>query len=549
MKINKMQNQLKTKFEKDLKMKADIREKQVNKNTMEAFTQEVNNLTYNFKEEFNSQAKLIENEFEDKYREQYNKLLLDYKAKIREDEISRTKQGLYESLKSNLTADLYNKQYSKIEEEYTNQLEGSIKNDIFQRKVEEIEKLKKTIETFQTIKSKELEQSFKDIISSEYQSKFDHDIKMKEKAIEALNLRKLESFKSKLESQLREDHEKIKRKLMKEVIELKSQFYSKQCGNKLKKKNRSVEHQGNFLDNLKVKFENEEKLEKALNKEEKKPLEESPIYINNNFSIKNRKFVSNKLKNDINKEEFFDNMNHISTNIAEVNRKLKSFSNIEQDFINNNKRREISLIFNDNYHSSSNTLQDELDQIIQKCLSHKFINNKPKENENEKEIHTYKGQNFLPTTQSNVLNLNSSKECLSLAIDEKTPISMKDFGKFIVNYIEKENDCKKYYDSNQIKVAKVIKKKFSIEIKEHGLLSFTLDLWEKLSISYKRRCSILLELMKIQTPIEIYTFLDRESDILSVYYEKSKDIYNAIEIRERMKSKMQAKLNRSKLPF
>ena len=73
-----------------------------------------------------------------------------------------------------------------------------------------------------------------------------------------------------------------------------------------------------------------------------------------------------------------------------------------------------------------------------------------------------------------------------------------------------------------------------------------LELWEKLDVSYFTRYQILKQLIKLPQ-LNLYSFLDIETEYLTNYFQISENIFFLIKKRESLKSKLQTKANRNEL--
>ena len=92
-----------------------------------------------------------------------------------------------------------------------------------------------------------------------------------------------------------------------------------------------------------------------------------------------------------------------------------------------------------------------------------------------------------------------------------------------------------------------IKRIFSAEKStDHCLTDYMLELWEKLEISFITRYQILKQMLKLKA-LELYSFLDRETEYLTEYYQISEEIFKMIKQRESIKLKLQTKLNRNEI--
>ena len=135
----------------------------------------------------------------------------------------------------------------------------------------------------------------------------------------------------------------------------------------------------------------------------------------------------------------------------------------------------------------------------------------------------------------------------SIQIDKNIPISITEFGKYLINHIEKEEKYKILYLS-EIKQLKTKIKKIFIQSKknDHCLTEFMIELWDKIDTSYFTRYQILKQLIHL-SPLNLYTFLDRETEYLTNYFQITQIIFSQIKKRENLKSKLQVKANKNEL--
>ena len=73
-----------------------------------------------------------------------------------------------------------------------------------------------------------------------------------------------------------------------------------------------------------------------------------------------------------------------------------------------------------------------------------------------------------------------------------------------------------------------------------------IELWDKIDISYFTRYQILKQLINL-SQLNLYTFLDRETEYLTNYFQITEIIFSQIKKREKLKSKLQIKANKNEL--
>ena len=135
----------------------------------------------------------------------------------------------------------------------------------------------------------------------------------------------------------------------------------------------------------------------------------------------------------------------------------------------------------------------------------------------------------------------------SIQINKNIPISISEFGKYLIKHIEKEEKYKILY-YNEVKKFKLQIQKIFKQSKrtDHFLTECLFDLWNKVNTSFYTRYQILKQIVKFSAE-KLYEFLDIETEYLSNYYQISQNIFKEIEKRENLKAKLQTKANRNEL--
>jgi hypothetical protein len=260
--------------------------------------------------------------------------------------------------------------------------------------------------------------------------------------------------------------------------------------------------------------------------------------------------------NNIKNEDKFINEPAISNVIASA-----SAISIDKNKSNNDEeiKKEIPNQMNVYFKNKSYSLENknallknnnaEQKNVFIKIDSNSENGNKIKAQENYSDINPKKNEINTNNTKDNKFNSRNKPNynCLSLKIEESIPTSMREFGKFIIKYTERDENYKVFLENNIKKISKNILLKFKKDNRsDHCLLDLLIELWDKLEISYQRRNKLLTDFINNFSSHEIYNLLDKETEILSDFYVKSGDIYKCIINRERKKSIIQAKINRSK---
>jgi hypothetical protein len=135
----------------------------------------------------------------------------------------------------------------------------------------------------------------------------------------------------------------------------------------------------------------------------------------------------------------------------------------------------------------------------------------------------------------------------SIQINKNIPISISEFGKYLIKHIEKEEKYKILY-YNEVKKFKLQIQKIFKQSKrtDHFLTECLFDLWNKVNTSFYTRYQILKQIVKFSAE-KLYEFLDIETEYLSNYYQISEKIFRDIDKRENLKNKLQTKANRNEL--
>jgi hypothetical protein len=143
------------------------------------------------------------------------------------------------------------------------------------------------------------------------------------------------------------------------------------------------------------------------------------------------------------------------------------------------------------------------------------------------------------------INREINKNFLSLKIEENVPSDLLQFGKYLVKYIEQEENYRLLFDKESKKLKQKIKTTFKKEnTTDHCLLDYLFELWDKLEVSFVNRYKILSELARLNAK-SIYKSLDKETEALTDYYHKTNTIFQLIKEREKVKLRLQNKSNKS----
>ena len=237
---------------------------------------------------------------------------------------------------------------------------------------------------------------------------------------------------------------------------------------------------------------------------------------NNNHASNNNSFYSQKI--NLTKNNFPISPIYSYKNIGAYNN--TKTNNITNTITNFNTKTNIEMNQNDIIENNEKELNENIE-------NNKKINQKINESYNNKP--------------------KSKTIFYSLQINKNIPISISEFGKYLIKHIEKEERYKILY-YNEIKKFKLqIQKIFKQSKKtDHFLTECLFDLWNKVNTSFYTRYQILKQIVKFSAE-KLYEFLDIETEYLSNYYQISQNIFREIEKRENLKAKLQTKANRNEL--
>jgi hypothetical protein len=585
-KFKKLQEKIEANLRNEYENKIKQKEKEIETKAKNEFEEAMSILKSELERNLDNEKQRMEDELNKRWQDKYEDLLVDCKAKLREDKEKKLANKIYNKLKPEVEKEIYKNEYKNVEDKIRKELENKLNQDIQAKKMEELERVKRKLEYFTKVKMDEMQGNLKSKCKEEIQEELKKDLKVREKELKISYLKRFETFKNNLEKQLKDEYESKKKELSKEIGELKSKVYRQKCAEKLKL-NKINNMKKTLETKQKLQLENAEKLEKAIQISNNTLLVESKVE-----SLKNTKKESKKAKNNnhnnqlnikvneyyIDDTEIIDNNkntkileqniavnnnnNYTSfqslsshninshnsyvlhsspknkensgVNLMEINKKLKSLNNVE--IMNNDNRKEVSLIIKD-MDSSQVNLKDNLQNMIskntqmyykqtsqevpteeQKTIYNKFIykqdnNNNNSRNEKtiynlqpkEKETFKISKDEELKSNPAENMYINIAKEnestflsnCLSLRLNANVPASLPNFGKFLIKFIENEENYRILYEKEIKSFKTKIKKIFDLEkVSDHCLLDYMIELWEKLEVSFCNRYKILTEIVK-----------------------------------------------------
>jgi len=343
-------NELTPKEDKKILIKPEGREEEfkrmedlIKENAKKEFEEAIIMIKMEMDKTIENERKKMEEETARRWSEQYDNLVLEIKTKMREEKEKKLHQNMYNKLKPNIEQQIYKNEYPKIEEKIRNEITEKVTAEMKEKKTMELERLKKKFEVDSKSKLEELEYNLKKKHEEELNELVKKEVAKKEKEIHATHLKKFNNFKSKLETQLKQEYETKKEELMAEIKEIKSNIYRQKCAEKLKM-NQINKIKKSILNREKTQIENAEKLEKVLTKGD-----------NQNFY---KSYFSDKENNDRNSSNNINNMLidseglNESGNAVNLSRVMKKQNSSRNGF----PTQDVSPMKNSSKEESSNNL-------------------------------------------------------------------------------------------------------------------------------------------------------------------------------------------------
>jgi hypothetical protein len=485
-------------------------------------------------------------------------LITNCKFNLREKEQLEIREEIESEIKPKIIQNIYSQNYPKIKETLQKEAEAKIKNDIYSVEINEFQNLYKNLKEIKNKNLPKLKGEFKTSLREEMKEKYDNEVNRIEKRIKYEFVKKLQNLKTNLSNTIKNELESEKKSIVKEINDLSGRIYSQSLSSNLKQsksaekkpeKKLGTSHRERNTNKIQIKKVNKKRCNSTV------AFEITGLKLNKTANLFD-------LSKEIKSACFLKKENQINEDKKKNSNSNKKENDIEKSKINKENFH--------NFQKPSSILNIETSSYKSADINYK-INQEISKEENQSEKKFKINSLFKPTDNSNKvdqdkisqspqkLNLTQQEtklipfpkyECVSLKIEESTPISMKAFGKFIPNYIEREENFKLFLENNSNKLKKSILNKFSKSNKsDHCMLDLLFELWDNLDVSNQQRYKILISLENSDNIMEIYSRLDKETEILSQYYENSKDIFSLIKKRERKKSLLQAKINRSKKKY
>lgn len=245
----------------------------------------------------------------------------------------------------------------------------------------------------------------------------------------------------------------------------------------------NIEFKKSLTENLNEIIEKNSKLNSPLLATEKTPqifYRKSNNYIIN--TVHTNYTYSSPEKNIVDLTRLNKNIIEIN-NSSSVNKYNKNKSKLNIDKYNQNYSPLNNNNSSNNLFSPTHFMKSNTNNENNYLKSHNYVPIKTFRNSDRKE--------------KNFDKMSKNFTCTSLTIDKNIPLSSIEFGKFLVKYIEKEENYKEVYERENKKIKENIKRIFEKKnYSDHCLLDYILELWEKLEISYSIRYNMLMDFCK-----------------------------------------------------
>ena len=583
------------KNEEKLKILQDELTKKIGNNNLD----DIQNFEIDDNDDFNSQLNYSLSKESDSFNNDNDNF--ESKQKIRNEKENKIKENITKELRPKLFNEIYKKEYKNIYNKVKNEIEKELKNEIDLYFNNQISSFKKKQNILLMEKENEIGNKIREKCENEMEIELNRELELKIKEHKFKFNQKIESFKKKIELDLKNKYEVKKQELNKEINEIKSKLYRKKSNEKLK-----INKINQLKNNIKIFSERNnkivEKIDKIINSKDleddtliqsnsqtsrtglknkindnRNSISKGQSFIrllnnNNSYSVINPNYFNqtNKQFDDIfisslekSDRNLYRNPSNNSVNLKEINQQIKLNSgrsckniknkkficnDIDNKFSKNNylfEQESISPInsktniFNNNINKNNNGVLYNIKKIINIKDTSPILS---KEQNNFKRKKTYDKSPIRKNEKYITENI-----FYSIQIDKNIPITVSEFGKYLIKHIEKEEKYKILFNNELKSFCYKIKNIFdNSNSNDHCLTEYMLDLWNKLQISYYIRYQIMKKIIQFNSS-NLYTFLDRETEYLINYYTISEKIFSIIEKRENIKLKLQIQSNRNEL--
>lgn len=209
----------------------------------------------------------------------------------------------------------------------------------------------------------------------------------------------------------------------------------------------------------------------------------------NDLIEKNSKIYFNDIDKDQSQILYRNNFNKSKNNATKMKfSPAKDYNNVFND---------ANLEENEKTKMSEKTIVS-LDNTKGKVF--KSVDSKIKSEDINKNVNLPQNLSFMKSicpNNSNNEDINKNIICVSLTLENNIPLAIVDFGKYLIKYIEKEENYRILFEKEFKKIKDKIKRSFEKNrLSDHCLLEYLLELWDKLEVSYAIRYKILMDFCK-----------------------------------------------------
>lgn len=294
----------------------------------------------------------------------------------------------------------------------------------------------------------------------------------------------------------------------------------------------------------------------------------------NNYSYKNANlnFNEHSTKNNYIKLNNLNNVNIVDrpnlniktiSNLKDINSKIKDLgkkeniknSNLENSDLYDKEKEKIRYNYDECKYKNNN---DNYKSLIPEINNNEFYNynNQFDNNEFNDDLNSFDNNNLNRSIEKMNNDFNDQSEyklilkneCMSLNVDNLTiPKNFEEFSEFLKRFLDQENIQKTLYLSLKEKLLKTLEEKSNMEqininleksgfsnIKNLKLIKQIFELWKKIDLSYNQRYSIVNFMIKLHL-VELSKFLEKEVNLLSLFYYETCSVFNLIRKKENLK--------------
>jgi hypothetical protein len=159
------------------------KEKDIENKVKKDFEEAINKLKGELQSSLLEEKKRLEIELAKKWEDQYDNLVIECKSKLREDKEKQLAQNMYYKLKPTVEKEIYKKELVNVEQKIRGEVEHQIKNDVIQKKTEEIEKAKRKLEHYTRMTCEEMEKDIKTKFKDNFDQELSKEVEKREKEL------------------------------------------------------------------------------------------------------------------------------------------------------------------------------------------------------------------------------------------------------------------------------------------------------------------------------------------------------------------------------